>query len=276
MKKVVQKSQKPYYWINALDKGLTLVEFLADNQNLTVTEIAKALQMDRSTCNRFLLTLKDLGYITIDTGSRYRPTLKMFEVGNKIAEIVEIRPPARVYMKKLAESFKETVNIGRLDGNDVVTIDVVSGQERIRFDAPIGSRSPIYTLAMGKAILAFRPVEEHDTYVESCDFKPFTPNTITDPGKFRRTLSEIRKRGYALDNREWALDTRCIAVPIFDFTEFPSHAISISGPSMRLTDEKIKAIAPDLMYAGRSLSRELGDGSCDHSEFKDSRIQGFK
>lgn len=258
MKKSGQTSQKPYYWINALDKGLTTVEFLADHPNLTVTEISRALQMDRSTCNRFLLTLRDLGYISVDNRGRYHPTLKVFEIGNKIAEIVEIRPPARAYMKKLAESFNETVNLGRLDGHDVVTIDVVSGQEVIRFDAPIGSRSPIHTMAMGKAILTFRPMEEQDAYIESCDFKPITPNTITDRKKFRQELSKIHERGYAVDNEEWDLNMRCVAVPVFDFTEFPSHAISVSGPSTRLTDEKVNKIVPGLIDAGRLLSRELG------------------
>jgi DNA-binding IclR family transcriptional regulator len=262
MEKCGQNYQKPYYWINALDKGLTIVEFLADHQDLTVTEISRVLQMDRSTCNRFLLTLKDLGYIAVDRDSRYRVTLKLFEVGNKIAEIVEIRPPARVYMKKLAEKFNETVNIGRLDGNDVVSIDVVSGREKIRFDASIGSRSPIYTLAMGKAILAFRPVEEQNAYIAACDFKSFTPNTITDRKKFRHEILNIRERGYAVDNEEWALDIRCVAVPIFDFTDFPSHAIGVSGPATRLTNEKVNKILPDLSDAGKSLSLELGDKIC--------------
>jgi len=161
-------------------------------------------------------------------------------------------------MKKLAESFNETVNLGRHDGNDVVTIDVISGRERIRFDAPIGSRSPIHTVAMGKAILTFRSMEEQDAYIESCDFSPLTPHTITDRKKFKQELLNIRKKGYAGDNEEWDLNMRCVAVPIFDFTEFPSHAISISGPSTRLTDKRIKEIVPGLTDAGRSLSRELG------------------
>ncbi|MBW2593946.1 MAG: IclR family transcriptional regulator [Deltaproteobacteria bacterium] len=161
-------------------------------------------------------------------------------------------------MKKLAEIFNETVNLGRLDGNDVVTIDVVSGRERIRFDAPIGSRSPIYTMAMGKAILTFRPLKEKAAYIESCDFSPLTPNTITDRKKFRQELLNIRESGYAVDNEEWDLNMRCIAVPIFDFTEFPSHAISVSGPSLRLTNERIDEIVPGLADAGKALSRELG------------------
>lgn len=258
MKKNYPTDKKPYYRISSLVKGLQIVEFLAENNDLSVTEIARALKQDRSTCNRFLMTLKDLGYIATGSGGRYRPTLKMFEIGNKIASTVEVRPQARGYMKKLAGMFGETVNLGRLDGFDVVTIDVVSGQEIIRFDAPIGNRSPIHTLAMGKAILAYCPEEEQKTYLASAELRAFTQNTIVDKSKFRRELSRIRKQGYATDNEEWALGIRCVAVPIFDYTTFPSHAISISGPSVRLNDEQIARIVPELKGVGRSLSNELG------------------
>ncbi len=258
MTKSNQNSPKPYYRISSLEKGLKIIELLAEKQNLTVSEVSRELGHDRSTCNRFLLTLKELGYVVTDSQARYRPTLKMFEIGNKIAEIIEIRPVARTYMKKLANRFKETVNLGRLDGFDIVTIEVVSSQEVIRFDASIGNRSPIHTLAMGKAILAFRPIEEQKAYLASADFQSFTPNTITNKGKFYQELSKIQDRGYAIDNEEWALGICCVAAPVFDFTDNASHAISISGPSTRLTDDKIAQIVPDLRSLCISLSNELG------------------
>ncbi len=58
---------------------------------------------------------------------------------------------------------------------------------------------------------------------------------------------KIQEKGYAVDNEEWDLNMRCVAVPVFDFTEFPSHAISVSGPSTRLTDERVNQIVPDLI-----------------------------
>jgi DNA-binding IclR family transcriptional regulator len=95
---------------------------------------------------------------------------------------------------------------------------VISGREIIRFDAPIGNRSPMHTLAMGKAILAFRPVEEQDAYIESCDFRPFTPNTITDPSKFHQTFQRSAREdmlrttkngsGHSMHCRTYILDIR--------------------------------------------------------------------
>ena len=258
MTKSDQYSPKPYYRISSLEKGLKIIELLAEKQNLTVTEVSRELGQDRSTCNRFLLTLKELGYVVTNSQARYRPTLKMFEIGNKIAEIIEIRLVARTYMKKLATRFKETVNLGRKDGFDIVTIEVVSSQEVIRFDAPIGNRSPIHTLSMGKAILAFRPIEEQKAYLATTDFQSFTPNTITSKYIFVRELSKIHEQGYAIDNEEWALGIRCVAAPVLDYAENPSHAISISGPSLRMTDEKIAQIIPQLTSICISLSTELG------------------
>jgi IclR family KDG regulon transcriptional repressor len=257
MNQAKQKADKPYYQISSLVKGLRVLELLAGKESLTVTEVAGLLDMDRSACNRFLLTLRDMGYVKADQRARYRLTLKVFEIGNKIANIVEIRPIARPYMRKLVNLHKETVNLGHLDGFDIVTIDVVSGRAVIRFDSPIGSCSPIHTLAMGKAILAFRPEEEQAAYLESVDFKPFTPNTITDVKRFRKELEKVRRQGYALDNEEWAIGVCCVAAPVFDFTSHPSHAISISGPSRNFTDDKVAKIIKDLTILCKSLSEEL-------------------
>lgn len=103
---------------------------------------------------------------------------------------------------------------------------MISGREIIRFDAPIGNRSPMHTLAMGKAILAFRPVEEQDDYIESCDFKPFTPNTITDPSKyliFDIRISGLSGLGESMNSSERvmaALDLKEPGrVPFMDFVD---------------------------------------------------------
>ena len=257
MSQAKQKTDKPYYQISSLVNGLRVLELLAGKESLTVTEVARFLDLDRSASNRFLLTLKDMGYVKVDQRARYRLTLKVFEIGNKIANVVEVRPVARPYMRKLVNLYKETVNLGYLDGFDIVTIDVVSGRAVIRFDSPIGSRSPIHTLAMGKAILAFRPQEQQTEYLESVDFQHFTPNTITNVKRFRKELENVHRQGYALDNEEWAIGVCCVAAPVFDFTNYPSHAISISGPSRNFTDEKVAQIVKDLTILCKSLFEEL-------------------
>lgn len=253
-----QIPRKPYYKIASLEKGLKIIELLSEKQNLTVTEVAKTLGQDRSASNRLLFTLRDLGYVVSDSRARYRLTLKLFEISNQPANILDIRSIARAYMRKLADLHKQTVNLGLMDGHDVVIIDVVSGQEFIKFDAPIGNRSPAHTLAMGKAMLAFLPQDQHAAYLDSAVFQEYTPNTITDKETFKNELEKVYKQGYALDNEEWAFGVSCVASPVFDFTDYPSYAISVSGPSHRLTDEKVARIARDLTRLCKSLSNELG------------------
>ena len=135
---------------------------------------------------------------------------------------------------------------------------MVSGKEFIKFDAPIGNRSPAHTLAMGKAMLAFLPKDQQAAYLDSAVFQAFTPNTIVDKEKFKKELEKVHKQGYALDNEEWALGVSCVASPVFDFTDYPSYAISVSGPSHRLTGEKVARIARDLTKLCDSISNELG------------------
>jgi DNA-binding IclR family transcriptional regulator len=110
---------------------------------------------------------------------------------------------------------------------------------------------------MGKAILACRPQEQQTAYLESVDFQPFTPNTITNVERFRKELENVRRQGYAVDNEEWAIGVCCVAAPVFDFTDYPSHAISISGPSQNFTDEKVAQFVKDLTVLCKSLSEEL-------------------
>jgi len=105
--------------------------------------------------------------------------------------------------------------------------------------------------------LAFRPKEQQTAYLESFDLQPVTPNTITNVERFRKELENFRRQGYALNNGEWAIGGCCVAAPVFDFANYPSHAISISGPSQNFTDEKVAQIVKDLTMLCKSLSEEL-------------------
>ncbi len=249
-------SNKAYYKISTLEKGLKVIEVLAENRTLSVTQMAKLLGQNRSASHRFLATLEELGYVIKDSQSRYRLSLKLFEIANKIDDVDEIRSIVRPYMRELSNLHGETVNLGKLEGNDVVIIDVVLGTEVIKYDSSIGERSPAHTLAMGKAILAFRSEQEQDDYTASASFIPRTINTITSKTIFSRELSRIKRQGYALDEEEWTLGLKCISLPILN-NPFPSYAISVSGPTQRMIPEKIKYILSDLTRISKALANQL-------------------
>ncbi|GAB6063428.1 IclR family transcriptional regulator [Deferrisoma palaeochoriense] len=253
------RTERPYYKVGSLEKGLRILELLADRGELSVSEVARSLDLNRSAAHRFLATLRELQYVTQDPRSlRYRLSMKAFEIGNRVANVVEIREVARPYMRDLAARHGETVNLGFWDRGDVVHVDKVESRETLRVDAPIGSRVPAHTVALGKAILAFRPPEEQEQYLVSAKLEPRTPNTITNPSILRRELQQVRERGYAIDNEELCLGLRCVAAPVFDYSEHPAYAVSLSGPTLRMTDEKVARMQKDLKEVCGRLSRQLG------------------
>ncbi|MCG8473341.1 MAG: IclR family transcriptional regulator [Desulfobacterales bacterium] len=250
------ENKKAYYKISTLEKGLQVIELLAKNKTLSVTEVAKHLDQNRSASHRFLATLHELGYVLKDSQSRYRLSLKLFEIANHIDDVDEVRSMTRPFMRELSTTHRETVNLGRLEGSDVVTIDTVLGPEVIKFDSRIGERSPAHTLAMGKAILAFRSKEEQTTYAENARFSRLTPKTIATKTAFKKELEAIRNQGFAMDEEEWCLGLRCVAIPLFNDTE-PSYALSVSGPTSRMTPEKVSALQSELLMVSRALSQKF-------------------
>ncbi|MCG8531906.1 MAG: IclR family transcriptional regulator, partial [Desulfovibrionales bacterium] len=248
--------KKAYYKISTLEKGLEVIELLAREKTLSVTEVAQRLGQNRSASHRFLATLHELGYVLKDERSRYRLSLKFFEIANRIDDIDQVRNIVRPFMRELSASHGETVNLGRLEGPDVVTIDTIPGTQVIKFDSRIGERSPAHTLGMGKSILAFRAPDELDLYIDQANFIKFTEKTITTKAQFRKELKQVRAQGYAMDDEEWTVGLRCVAIPVFN-QAIPSYAISVSGPAGRMSPEKVEAVKSDLLFISRQLASKI-------------------
>ena len=251
-------AKKPYYYIGSLVKGLQVMELLARSEPMTVTEVSRALGQDRSASNRFLLTLRDLEYVKDEGGGKYTLTTKLFALAYGSSQRDEIRTIARPHMEALAQRYGHTVNLGRLEGIDIVTIEVVPGTDVIRFDGQIGARDRAHTLAMGKAVLAFRPPNEQKELLRRAKLVSKTHRTLTDPRQLSDHLLQVRQKGYAIDDEEWAVGVRCVAAPLFDASGAPNHALSVSGPTQSMDHNRLRRIAKDLRERCRLLSQELG------------------
>jgi DNA-binding IclR family transcriptional regulator len=234
------------------------MELLAEQKQLTVSGVAKLLGTNRAASHRFLATLRELGYVEKDEDDRYRLTFKIFEIGMKVAKRFEIGQIARPLMQELALASGETVNLGHFDGKAVLHIDKIDSREILRMDFPIGSRAPAYCTALGKAVLAFLPREEFERFLSRTTLKPHGPNTITTKKRFRLAIDDIRHRGYAVDDEELSAGLRCVAAPVFDHTGRVTYAVSVSGPSLRMTPKRIEDIHPLVQKICRRLSQQLG------------------
>jgi DNA-binding IclR family transcriptional regulator len=247
-----------YFFISSLAKGIKVLELLAEHQALTVSEVAKRLGYHQPAAHRFLATLRELGYAEKDEKGRYQLSFRFIEIGMKVANRSEIHRMARSYMQELSVAFNETVNLGHFDGLDIFHLDKIDSKEILRMDSPLGSKAPAYCTALGKAILAFLPSDELDDYLAGTKLKVNGPNTITNKKKFLKELEETRKRGFAIDNEEMASGLRCVAAPLFNHSGRSDYAISVSGPSVRMTTKRLRSIHPKVLEVCNRLSQRLG------------------
>ena len=254
------ETEKKYYHIASLEKGIRVLELLAERQELTVTQTARELGLNRASSHRFLAHLCDLGYVEKSDDSRYRLSLKLLELGTKSADRFEIRRQARSSLQELFLAFRETVNLGYWTGLDVLHLDKIDSLDILRMDTPLGSRAPAYCTGLGKAILAHLPAEELESYLAYVELTPHGPNTILSKEDLHRELAETKQRGYALDDEELSPGLRCVAGPIFDHSGRARYALSVSGPTARLAPKNIDRVQQKVREVCDRLSVRLSHG----------------
>lgn len=247
-----------YYFVSSLAKGLLILELLAERGELSASEVASALETNRAASHRFLSTLRDLGYVDKNQEGKFSLSFKALELGMKKLDSFDIRDVAHPYLQELALAFKETVNLGHWDRGTVVHLDKVNSTEILRLDHGLGGHAPAYCTGLGKAILAFLPDVEIDMYLQSVEFTPYTSKTVTTPEQLMDEIENIRKKGYAIDDEELSIGLRCIAAPVLDYSGRPSYALSISGPTQRMKDERMEFMQEKLLSVCRRLTRKIG------------------
>lgn len=253
-----QSKGPKYYEVGSLAKGFRILEAITGGGGLTVTEISRKIGLNRSTTYRFVLTLADLGFITVDESGKYTPTLKLFELAQQNDVLNTVTLLARKYLLELRRLHENTVYFTQMEDRDLMTLEVVQGSELIRADGKPGSKGPAHVQASGKAIMAFLPDQRIEDYFTDDALEMYTPNSITDPQALRAELDRVKHAGYALDNEEWVMGIRGVAVPLIGTDGKSAYGISISGHSLIFTEEKALSAVDDLMRARNMLAEELG------------------
>ena len=256
--KLLPSSDKKYFFISSLAKGLKFLELLADTGALGVSSVAQHLHLNRAGSHRYLSTLRDLGYVEKNGDNRYHLTTKLLELGMKVAGRLEIREAAHPYMEELSLTTGESVNLGYWDRGEILHLDKVNSRELLRMDVPLGARANAYCTGLGKAILAFLPKDELDAYLAGTKLRRHGPNTITSIRKLRDEIETIRQNGFAVDNEELAADLRCVAAPLFDASGLVRYSLSVSGPATRLTPKRIGEVQVLLRETCRGICSQLG------------------
>ena len=256
--KLLGKPDSPYQ-LQSLDRAVAVLEMLGESDSpLSLAEICQRIQLHKSTAHRSLMVLERSMLIERTEDNRFRLGLKLYELGNRAVEQIDLRARIRPFFRRLSAQIGETVHLGVLQKTSVVYLDKAEPNRRICLTSKTGSSNPVYCTSMGKAMLAFLPPEAADEIIRRIRFVRFTNKTLCSRDELLRSLERTRRRGYAIDDEEVEEGVRCIGAPIFDENHMPIAAISISGPSSRIRAQNVPIIAErQLLRCCREISASL-------------------
>lgn len=247
--------------VQSIDRVIDILEALAEEKGVCgITVLSQKTGLHKSTVHRLLNTLLQRGYIEKEPGNdNYQLGMKILFLGSAILDRMDIRRIAKPFLEELSKLTKEVVHLAILDNGETVYIDKVEGtNSSIRMYSQIGKRGPVHCTGVGKVLLSELPDSEVENILFEKGMEKFTENTITDIVAFKAHLQEIRQKGYALDEMEHEEGIRCAAVPIRDLKGRIIASISVSGPIMRFTEDRVNNLISELLKASEDISYQLG------------------
>ncbi len=245
--------------VNTVRKSIMVLNTLAQNSGLATSELARLLELPKSSVHNILTTLESERLVerNPETG-KFHLGVKLISLGHRAQESLDIARIARPVLGRLNEETDETVHLTVLDEDEVLYVDCIESTKRLRTYSVIGVRAPLYCTSVGKAILAFQSSEYVNGYLRVRDLQAFTEHTLTDPDRIRSELARVRSDGYAVDNMEHEDHIRCIGAPIRSAAGEVFASISVSGPSQRMAADAVPQIAASVVQAADTISDRLG------------------
>jgi DNA-binding IclR family transcriptional regulator len=246
------------YNVRAVERALQILSsFDREHTERGVSEVAQATGLHKATTHRIMMTLLNYGFLErAADGEKFRLGLRVVELGLGALRDLDLRRIAFPYMQQLVERFDESCDLGVFDRGWVLYVEVVHSQHSLTIAARVGRRLPAYCTASGRVFLAFLPPEVVEPLLNE-PLAAHTEKTITSPDRLREELEATRQRGYSLDDGEFEDGVRAISAPILDIGGNVIAAMSIPGPTNRLTPERIPELAEALVEAANTVSAHV-------------------
>ncbi len=247
---------------STLDRAIKVLEYLAEAQDeKSMSNIAKDLNIPNGTAYNILKTLEKYQLIERDqTSKRYNLGFKLFQLGNKVNSIRDLRNTSIPYMRELTAETGETSQLGIIFEGDLYFLEIIEAPHNKKTRGTVGTSLPLYAPAAGKVLLAFQPDQKRQKLLEQIELKAFNLNTITDTAELEKELAAVREKGYAVDNEEVFLGTTCLAAPIYNADKEVVAAIGITGDTERIKknlDKNLNTIHHEALNISFKLGYKL-------------------
>lgn len=240
--------------VQSVVRALSLLQILAASPaDCSLSEITQQAKLAPSTAHRLLNSLIQAGYVSQDPDTaRYGLGNNLILLGHRAAQKHQLIQVARPFLEQLAAQMSETINLTTRDDDMVIQLDHVDSPNILRVAYPVGERFPLHASASGKLFLAFLDDESRDRILRR-KRQAYTDATLVERARLLDELGEIRRRGYSIDDNERELGVRCVAAPIRNVRGTVAAAISLTGPSLRVTTSRLHELAAVLIQTGQLI-----------------------
>ena len=242
----------------SVSRALSLLTKLADESDgLNLSELARRVSLAPSTAHRLLTTLQLDQFVRFEDG-RWLIGVQSFNVGSAYLRSRDISFMARPYLRIMMQETGETSNLALLEEGTLTYVSQVECPQLMRALSKPGAQAPMVHSAVGKACLAFMDEAQTDAILAQTQFTAFTRNSHHNSDSVKRELLKVRKQAFAIDNEEFSEGLRCVASPLFDHSANVIGALSVSGPSVRISETMMQQIGRQTHRTASELTKALG------------------
>lgn len=258
------QEKKPRNLVQTIERVARILDIMSlSAQGISLKELSTKVDLPKGTTHRLLSSLAYFGYVRQSSDSKnYQLGFKLVELGSHILDQLDLRAQSKPYLVKLSQKTKETVHLVIMDQNEALYIDKVENSEKrggLQMVSRVGLRVPVHCSSVGKVLLIGLSEGALEEIVKEKDLVKRTDSTITDLVKLKAHIKTVRAQGYAFDDEENEKGIRCVGAPIYGQRGQVIAAISISGPTIRITKQLLeKTLKNAVMKTALDISREFG------------------
>ncbi|HET7124234.1 MAG TPA: IclR family transcriptional regulator C-terminal domain-containing protein [Bradyrhizobium sp.] len=262
--------------VQSVDRALLIIETLAeDDEGYRLSDLSVRTGLSTSTVHRLLATLEKRRFVQFDRyESKWHVGAQSFAVGATFARRRNFVAQAMPYLRKLRDQTRETANLAVVDDESIIVLTRMESREIMRSLTKVGGRVAMVASGVGKAVLATYSDEDVNAIIHRQGMPRSTEKSIVRPSELFKELHAIRRQGYAVDDEEARIGLRCVAAVVYNDCSEPLAAISVSGMTSRLTDDRLPAIGRTVRGIAAELTAAIGgvmpaaaDGASAKREF---------
>jgi DNA-binding IclR family transcriptional regulator len=246
------------YGAPSVKKAFAILSAISSSkEGLGVSELARGLNMAKSTVHGMTAALEEVGAVMRDPRTkRYKLGFTLLEIGRSAYSQIDLETSARPIMEDLMEKTQTSVFLGILNWDHVTVLDIVESRQDLKITAPVGTTMPLFAGAVGKVFLASMDEEQAAKIVKSKGLPQFTENSIVDSELYYQELKRVRQKGYAVDDEEYILGVRAVASPIKGLGQLKS-AIWVVGFKASLDEKRMQTLIKETQKAAEAISRRI-------------------